>query len=235
MRSRPDRAPNPLPRRASPGSSTPPTSRSSGPPRPQRHAPLRSRRVPQGPTPLRAHALSFAGELRARGRPRRLISRVSSAPASCASPRVRHRIGFAAARRPAMPTPSASTSPTPSASTPWTATGVAEALGAGDVPKRLSTSPSIQRKSAARDEMAKLPRPWIAVAVGREKWTTKRWPRALRRTPQPRWVRAGGTCFFVGAAEDTPAAREVIAQLNGPPATSPARPRSPPRRRTLAL
>ena len=68
---------------------------------------------------------------------------------------------------------------------------------------------------------------------GRREWTTTLGP-ALRRTLEPRWVR-GGTCFFVGAAEDAPAARDVIAQLNGPARDLTGKTSLPARRRTLAL
>ena len=131
-----------------------------------------------------------------------LISRVFSAPASCASPPA-PAIASASptlAKAAALPTPSASTSPTPSASTPWTATGAWPRRSARAMcPKRFHVPLDPSELTAARDEMAKLPRPWIAVAVG-AKWTTKRWPPAhFAELLNRAWVRAGGTCFVVGA------------------------------------
>jgi ADP-heptose:LPS heptosyltransferase len=49
------------------------------------------------------------------------------------------------------------------------------------------------------------------------KWATKRWPPAhFAELLNRAWIRSGGSCFFVGTSEDTPASREVIAQLKGP-------------------
>src|SRR5947209_15498537 len=54
---------------------------------------------------------------------------------------------------------------------------VVEALGAGHLPKRFHVPiPAADREWAAA-ELAGLPRPWLAVAVG-ARWLTKRWPPA---------------------------------------------------------
>jgi ADP-heptose:LPS heptosyltransferase len=92
---------------------------------------------------------------------------------------------------------------------------VVEALGAGDVPIRFHIPLDPEEVTAARDELAKYPKPWLAVAVG-AKWITKRWPSThfielLNRA----WLRAGGTCFLVGANEDTARSQEVIRALQG--------------------
>ena len=72
---------------------------------------------------------------------------------------------------------------------------VVEALGAGDVPKRFHVPLDPTEVNAARDELAGLPRPWLAVAVG-AKWVTKRWPTsALRGVAESRLgAHFGGTC-----------------------------------------
>ena len=174
------------------------------------------------------YALSFAGELRVATSTSSLISRVFLTGLMCLATRAAgHRLRSARegsrayTRRIHVPD--------------------AERIHAVDRYWRVAEAPALTMcrslsrpldpaESPRPDEMTKLPRPWIAVAVG-AKWTTKR-PRPLRRTPQPRWVR-GGTCFFVGAAEDAAARRDRPAQR--PAATSPARPRSrsPPYSRSL--
>jgi lipopolysaccharide heptosyltransferase I len=92
---------------------------------------------------------------------------------------------------------------------------MAEALGVGDVPKRFLLPLGPAEVQSVRDELLALPRPWLAVAVG-AKWTTKRWlpghyAELLRRTQNE----FGGTCLFVGTAEDTPLSLEVMRELPG--------------------
>ncbi len=89
---------------------------------------------------------------------------------------------------------------------------VAEALGAGDVPKRFHVPLDPAEVNAAREELADLPRPWIAVAVG-AKWVTKRWPTAhFAELLSRAQTHFGGTCVFVGTGDDTALSQEVIAQ-----------------------
>ena len=93
---------------------------------------------------------------------------------------------------------------------------VAEYLGAGDVPKRFHVPLGAGEVEAVRRELAELPRPWVAVAVG-AKWVTKRWPTAhfaelLRRMQ----LHSGGTSLFVGTGDDTAMAQEVTNALHGP-------------------
>jgi heptosyltransferase I len=92
---------------------------------------------------------------------------------------------------------------------------VVEALGAGDVPKRFHVPLDAGEVEAVRDELAGLPRPWIAVAVG-AKWVTKRWPAghfaALLQRAQ---AQSGGTCLFVGTGDDTATSQDVIRDLGG--------------------
>jgi heptosyltransferase I len=93
---------------------------------------------------------------------------------------------------------------------------VAEALGAGNGPKHFRVPLQPAAVEWAKAELAALPRPWLAVAVG-ARWITKRWPPAhfaeLLRRAQSRF---GGSCVFVGTASDTAATRAVIGALRGP-------------------
>jgi heptosyltransferase-1 len=103
---------------------------------------------------------------------------------------------------------------------------VAEYLGAGDIPKRFHVPLDASEVDAMRAELAELPRPWVAVAVG-AKWVTKRWPTAhfaelLRRMQS----HSGGTAMFVGTGEDTAMSQEVIREFRG--AADPS-PQPPPR------
>ena len=92
---------------------------------------------------------------------------------------------------------------------------IAEFLGAGDVPRRFHVPLDASEVDAVRRELADLPRPWVAVAVG-AKWVTKRWPTAhfaevLRRMQSHR----GGSALFVGAGDDTAMTLEVMKGLGG--------------------
>jgi lipopolysaccharide heptosyltransferase I len=166
-----------------------------------------------------SYALSFACELRRRDFDLVIdLQGLLRTGLMCLATRARRRIGFANAREGARYTytqrihvPDAER--IHAVDRYWR---VVEALGAGDVPKRFHVPLDPAEVVAARDEMEKFPRPWLAVAVG-AKWATKRWPPShFAELLNRAWVRAGGTCFFVGADEDTAASREVIAQLNGP-------------------
>jgi len=92
---------------------------------------------------------------------------------------------------------------------------VVEALGAGDIPKRFHVPLDAGEVASVRAELAELPRPWVAVAVG-AKWLTKRWPTThfaeLLNRAQSHF---GGTALFVGAGDDTALSLEVMRNLNG--------------------
>ena len=95
----------------------------------------------------------------------------------------------------------------------WT---VSEAFGVGHLPKVFRVPLQDSEVEGARQQLAALPRPIVAVAVG-AKWVTKRWPTAhfaevLRRAQS----HFGGSAVFVGTGEDTASSQEVIAQLRGP-------------------
>ena len=93
---------------------------------------------------------------------------------------------------------------------------VAEAFGVGHLPKVFRVPLQPAEVDAARHELAALPRPLVAVAVG-AKWLTKRWPaphfaELLNRAH----AHTGGTAVFVGASDDTVLSQAVIANLRGP-------------------
>ena len=93
---------------------------------------------------------------------------------------------------------------------------VAEAFGVGHLPKVFRVPLQPAEVDAARHELAALPRPLVAVAVG-AKWLTKRWPaehfaELLNRAH----AHSGGTAVFIGANDDTPLSQQVIANLRGP-------------------
>ncbi len=93
---------------------------------------------------------------------------------------------------------------------------VAEHLGAGQGPKRFHVPLQSAAVEWARAELAALPRPVLAFAVG-ARWLTKRWPTAhfaeLARRAQ---AKAGGSVVFVGTGDDTAMSQEVAVTLRGP-------------------
>jgi lipopolysaccharide heptosyltransferase I len=93
---------------------------------------------------------------------------------------------------------------------------VAEAFGVGHLPKTFRVPLQPAEVSAARDLLAALPRPVVAVAAG-AKWLTKRWPtvhfaEALNRAHS----HFGGSCVFIGAPDDIALSLEVACKLRGP-------------------
>jgi lipopolysaccharide heptosyltransferase I len=92
---------------------------------------------------------------------------------------------------------------------------LAEALGAGDEPKRFHVPICDGERLWVEQTLAGCARPWQMLAVG-SRWMTKRWPpahfAALVRQAQSRF---GGTAIFVGAREDTDLARQTISLLTG--------------------
>ena len=93
---------------------------------------------------------------------------------------------------------------------------VAEAFGVGHLPKVFRVPLQPAEVDAARHELAALPRPLVAVAVG-AKWLTKRWPAAhFAELLNRAHAHTGGTAVFVGASGDTALSQAVIASLRGP-------------------
>jgi lipopolysaccharide heptosyltransferase I len=93
---------------------------------------------------------------------------------------------------------------------------MAEALGVGDLPKRFHVPVDAAEVDSLREELARLPRPWLVVAVGAQ-WQTKRWVPGhyadlLRRAQ----ARSGGSCLFIGTPEDSALSQEVMRSLTGP-------------------
>jgi lipopolysaccharide heptosyltransferase I len=93
---------------------------------------------------------------------------------------------------------------------------VAEALGAGDGPKRFDVPVPEAARAWAREELRGCPRPWLAVGVG-SRWPTKRWPpqhfAALARQALERF---GGTAVFVGGGDEAALAQQARQHLIGP-------------------
>lgn len=92
----------------------------------------------------------------------------------------------------------------------------AEALGAGDVPKRFHVPIQPVAQDWAKEQLRKLPRPWIAVAPG-SRWRTKQWPaehfaELVRRAV----ARFGGSLILLGGGEDVPTSEAVRTRFDGP-------------------
>lgn len=90
---------------------------------------------------------------------------------------------------------------------------VAEALGVGDIPRRVLVQVPLPTHAAAQSWLAGQPRPLIAVQWG-AKWETKRWPVAgfadvLARAAHT-W---GGTAVIVGAKADRAASAEMARRI----------------------
>lgn len=93
---------------------------------------------------------------------------------------------------------------------------MAEAFGVGHLPKTFHVPLQPTEVEAAQRELASLPRPVVAVAVG-AKWLTKRWPtphfaELLNRAHS----HFDGSCVFIGAGDDTALSLEVASKLRGP-------------------
>ncbi len=93
---------------------------------------------------------------------------------------------------------------------------VAEALGAGDVPKRFHVPIPEAARVWAAEQLRGCPRPWLAVGVG-SRWLTKRWPaHHFAALTQRALERFGGTAVFVGSGEEAALAQATRQQLIGP-------------------
>jgi heptosyltransferase I len=92
---------------------------------------------------------------------------------------------------------------------------VAEALGAGDQPKRFHVPIAETARTWALEQLRGCPRPWLAVGVG-SRWLTKRWPpQHFAALTQRALQRFGGTAVFVGGGEETALAQTARHHLLG--------------------
>jgi lipopolysaccharide heptosyltransferase I len=92
---------------------------------------------------------------------------------------------------------------------------IAEAFGVGHLPKVFHVPLQSAEVEAARAELAALPQPVMAVAVG-AKWVTKRWPAShFAELLNRAHAHFGGSAVFVGTGEDSATAQEVARQLRG--------------------
>jgi lipopolysaccharide heptosyltransferase I len=93
---------------------------------------------------------------------------------------------------------------------------LAEALGAGDEPKRFRLAMPAEEQTWAARALSALPRPWFMLAVG-ARWMTKRWPPDHFAALAQRGLdRFGGSVIFVGGRDDAEVARNTAVQLAGP-------------------
>jgi lipopolysaccharide heptosyltransferase I len=94
---------------------------------------------------------------------------------------------------------------------------IAEEFGVGDdVPKEFHIPIPDEAQNWAEEATWGYPRPWLMLGPG-ARWMTKRWPPQHFAVLARRfWDEFGGTVFFVGGAEETPAATEVRRHLPGP-------------------
>jgi lipopolysaccharide heptosyltransferase I len=92
---------------------------------------------------------------------------------------------------------------------------IAEALGAGKLPKSFVLPESEEARAWALEKLQGCARPWLMAAVG-SRWMTKRWPpahfAALLNHAQERF---GGTAVFVGGGGDRSIAGQTATQLSG--------------------
>lgn len=92
---------------------------------------------------------------------------------------------------------------------------VAEWLGAGHAPKRFVLPVHRDETLAAERELAGLPRPWLAMAVG-SRWVTKQWPpEYFAELANRAFAATGGSVILVGVAEDCTLSEQVRSGLRG--------------------
>lgn len=93
---------------------------------------------------------------------------------------------------------------------------IAEEFGVGDLPKEFHIPIPDEARNWAEEATWGYPRPWLMLGPG-ARWMTKRWPSEHFAVLAGRaWEAFGGTVFFVGGKEETPAATVVRRQLSGP-------------------
>lgn len=91
-----------------------------------------------------------------------------------------------------------------------------EAIDAGGSAKRFVLPVRSEERAAAERELAGLPRPWLALAVG-SRWLTKQWPpEYFAELANRAFTANGGSVILVGVADDTPLSQQVQSGLRGP-------------------
>ncbi len=93
---------------------------------------------------------------------------------------------------------------------------IVERLGAGKQKMEFHVPLQQCELEASQQELADLPRPWIAIAAG-ARWLTKRWPIAHFAELANRMFHAyGGSAILVGAPDDNALSLDLSQQLRGP-------------------
>lgn len=93
---------------------------------------------------------------------------------------------------------------------------IAEEFGVGDAPKEFHIPIPDEARRWAEATTRGYPRPWLMLGPG-ARWMTKRWPpQQFAALARRAWDAFGGTVFFVGGDEETPAAQAVRRRLSGP-------------------
>ena len=93
---------------------------------------------------------------------------------------------------------------------------VAQAVGAGNGPKRFVVPVRPEELVATDRELAGLPRPWVAVAAG-ARWLTKRWPVGNFAVLVNRAAAEfGGSAVLVGASDDIALSQHLASELTRP-------------------
>lgn len=93
---------------------------------------------------------------------------------------------------------------------------VAEWLGAGDTTKQFVLPVRREEIHAAERELAGLPRPWLAMAVG-SRWVTKQWPpEYFAELANRAFAATGGSVILVGTADDCTLSQQVQSGLRAP-------------------
>ncbi|HWG47939.1 MAG TPA: glycosyltransferase family 9 protein [Gemmataceae bacterium] len=93
---------------------------------------------------------------------------------------------------------------------------IAEAFGAGDVPRQFHIPISDKAHVWAGERTKGCPRPWLMLGPG-SRWVTKRWlPEHFAALASRVQSDFGGTVFFVGGGDETPLATAIQERLHGP-------------------
>lgn len=92
---------------------------------------------------------------------------------------------------------------------------LADALGVGSLRKTYPIQLSAEERAWAREQVAGLPRPLLAVNAG-ARWLTKRWPAAKFAESANRSLASGGSAILLGGPGEEEVAAAVAADLRVP-------------------